>query len=217
MKMRDRSAIWIGLADLLLCVLSVVIVAVAPTKAKVDGVKSRASFLISADWPVERDNDVDLWVVGPSGKPIMYAAREVGCGFLDHDSRGSIDGQVTLADGSRTYVQSYKETTTLRCIEPGRWTISVMLYSSHEQTGNPNAQSNGLAVPVHIEIVGLNPRVSTLFAKDVTLDRVGQSINVTSFDLDRDGKLTLADAPLESVTDRWLHRGGGYPASGAAP
>jgi hypothetical protein len=36
---------WIGLADLLLCILSVVIVAVALTKAKVDG--------------------VDLWLVGP--------------------------------------------------------------------------------------------------------------------------------------------------------
>jgi hypothetical protein len=33
----DRSPMWIGLADLLLCILSVVIVAVAPTKAKVDG------------------------------------------------------------------------------------------------------------------------------------------------------------------------------------
>ena len=40
---------WIGLADLLLCILSVVIVAVAPTKARVDGVKPKAEFLITAD------------------------------------------------------------------------------------------------------------------------------------------------------------------------
>ena len=40
----DRSSIWIGLADLLLCILSVVIVAVAPTKAKVDGLKPKGSF-----------------------------------------------------------------------------------------------------------------------------------------------------------------------------
>ena len=52
---------WIGLADLMLCILSVVIVAVAPTKAKVDGVKPKAEFLITADWKVELDSDVDLW------------------------------------------------------------------------------------------------------------------------------------------------------------
>ena len=78
----DRSSIWIGLADLLLCILSVVIVAVAPTRAKVDGLKPKAEFLITADWKVELDSDVDLWVVGPEKKPIFYGSREVGCASL---------------------------------------------------------------------------------------------------------------------------------------
>src|SRR5574337_24679 len=129
--MKDRSPVFIALADLLLCVLSVVIVAVAPTHAHIDGVKQPASFLISADWPTNRDVDIDLWTIGPSGKPVMYAAREVGCAALDRDSRGALDGVVTLADGSQTQVQSYKETTSLRCIEPGRWTVAVMFYSDH--------------------------------------------------------------------------------------
>jgi len=46
--MRDRSSIWIGLADLLLCIVSVVIVAVAPTHAKTDGIRPKAEYLISA-------------------------------------------------------------------------------------------------------------------------------------------------------------------------
>ena len=97
---RDNSSIWIGLADLLLCILSVVIVAVAPTKAKVDGVKPKAEFLITADWKVELDSDVDLWVVGPEKKPIFYGSREVGCASLDRDSLGYSTSQITLADGS---------------------------------------------------------------------------------------------------------------------
>lgn len=48
----DRSPIWIGIADLLLCMVSVVIVAVAPTKAKADGVKPKAESPITADCPV---------------------------------------------------------------------------------------------------------------------------------------------------------------------
>jgi hypothetical protein len=57
----DRSPMWIGLADLLLCILSVVIVAVAPTKAKVNGVKPKAEFLITADWPAGQEARL-LWV-----------------------------------------------------------------------------------------------------------------------------------------------------------
>jgi hypothetical protein len=191
----DRSPIWIGLADLLLCILSVVIVAVAPTKAKVDGVKPKAEFLITADWNVELDSDVDLWLVGPEKKPIFYGSREVGCASLDRDSLGFSTSVITLADGSVAQAESNKETTTLRCIEPGRYDVGVNLYSDRELAKGANS------IPVRVEITGLNPQVTTLFAGNVVLDQVGQTINVVSFDLSRDGKIKLVDPPLEPITD----------------
>jgi hypothetical protein len=193
----DRSPVWIGLADLLLCILSVVIVAVAPTKAKVDGVKPKAEFLITADWKVGLDSDVDLWVVGPSKKPVFYGSRQVGCASLDHDSLGFSTSMITLADGSSVRADSNKETTTLRCIEPGRWDVGVNLYSDRELA------KGARSIPVRVEIIGLNPQVTTLFAKDVALDQVGQTINVVSFDLGQDGKIQLADPPLEPITDAY--------------
>ena len=105
---RDRSSIWIGLADLLLCILSVVIVAVAPIKARVDGVKPKAEFLIAADWKVELDSDVDLWVVGPDRKPVFYGSREEGCASLDRESLGRSTSEITLADGSIAQSESNK-------------------------------------------------------------------------------------------------------------
>jgi hypothetical protein len=191
----DRSPIWIGLADLLLCILSVVIVAVAPTKAKVDGVKPKAEFLITADWKVELDSDVDLWLVGPEKKPIFYGSREVGCASLDRDSLGFSTSVITLADGSVAQAESNKETTTLRCIEPGRYDVGVNLYSDRELAKGANS------IPVRVEITGLNPQVTTLFAGNVVLDQVEQTINVVSFDLSRDGKIKLVDPPLEPITD----------------
>jgi hypothetical protein len=191
---------WIGLADLLLCILSVVIVAVAPTKAKVDGVKPKAEFLITADWKVELDSDVDLWVVGPSHKPTFYGSRQVGCASLDRDSLGYSTSLITLADGSVAQAESNKETTTLRCIEPGHWDVGVNLYSDRELA------KGARSIPVRVEITGLNPQVTTLFAKDVALDQVGQTINVVSFDLTQDGKITIADPPLEPITD--VYKGG---------
>jgi hypothetical protein len=124
----DRSPTWIGLADLLLCILSVVIVAVAPTKAKVDGIKPKAEFLITADWPVALDSDVDLWLVGPEKKPVFYGSREAGCVSLDRDSLGFSTSQITLADGSLAQSESNKETATIRCIAPGHYDIGVNLY-----------------------------------------------------------------------------------------
>ena len=142
----DRSPMWIGLADLLLCILSVVIVAVAPTKAKVDGVKPKAEFLITADWPVALDSDVDLWLVGPDKKPVFYGSREAGCVSLDRDSLGFSTSQITLADGSTAQSESNKETATIRCIAPGHYDIGVNLYSDRElakgATVDPGARRN---------------------------------------------------------------------------
>ena len=191
----DRSPMWIGLADLLLCILAVVIVAVAPTKARVDGVKPKAEFLITADWPVALDSDVDLWLVGPDKKPVFYGAREAGCASLDRDSLGYSTSQITLADGSQAQSESNKETATIRCIAPGHYDIGVNLYSDRELA--KGAQS----IPVRVEITGLNPQVTTLFAGDVALDQVGQTVNIASFDLDRDGTIKLVEPPLAPITD----------------
>ena len=193
----DRSPIWIGLADLLLCILSVVIVAVAPTKAKVDGVKPKAEFLITADWPVALDSDVDLWLVGPDKKPVFYGSREVGCASLDRDSLGYSTSEITLADGSIARSESNKETTTIRCVAPGHYDVGVNLYSDRELA------KGAKSIPVRVEIIGLNPRVTTLFARDVALDQVGQTINVVSFDIGFDGRITLVEPPLEPITDAY--------------
>jgi hypothetical protein len=193
----DRSPMWIGIADLLLCVLSVVIVAVAPTKARVDGVKPKAEFLVTADWPVALDSDVDLWLVGPDKKPVFYGAREAGCVSLDRDSLGRTTSEITLADGSTAQSESNKETATIRCIAPGRYDVGVNLYSDRELA------KGAAAIPVRVEITGLNPRVTTLFAKDVALDQVGQTINVASFDLALDGQIKLVDPPLEPIIDAY--------------
>jgi hypothetical protein len=193
----DRSPMWIGLADLLLCILSVVIVAVAPTKAKVDGVKPKAEFLITADWKVELDSDVDLWIVGPDKKPIFYGAREAGCASLDRDSLGYSSSQITLADGSVAQSESNKETATIRCLAPGHYDVGINLYSDRELA------KGAASIPVRVEVTGLNPQVTTLFAKDVALDQVGQTINVASFNLSPDGRITLVEPPLEPITDAY--------------
>ena len=190
---RDRSPIWIGIADLLLCVVCVVIVAVAPTKAKADGVKPKAEFLVQLDWDINRDIDLDLWVVGPTKKPVFYGSRQVGCAELDRDSLGFSTSMVKLDDGTKVRARAYVETTTIRCIEPGHWDVAVNRFSDHTiETGTP--------ITAHVEITSLNPKVRTVWAGDVVVKSVGQTVNVVSFDLDKDGQIKLVPVPLEEIT-----------------
>lgn len=192
------------LADFLAAILTVVIVMVAPTHAKVEGEKKDALFLITADWPVDRDADVDLWLQKPDGTNVFFSRRDVGCAKLDMDNRGFLDGVVKLADGSTTHVGSNKETISLRCIEPGRYTVGVNLYNYHL---DGRVQDPEKPVPVRVEVEAMNPSITTLYAKDTTLDTIQQTNNLTSFDLAADGKVTLADPPLEPVTASTFRHG----------
>ena len=76
----------------------------------------------------------------------------------------------------------------------GLYDIGVNLYSDRELA------KGAKEIPVRVEITGLNPQVTTLFAGDVALDQVEQTLNVASFDLSFDGQIKLVDPPLEPIT-----------------
>jgi hypothetical protein len=207
MNARDRSPIWIGLADLLLCILSVTIVAAHPKSEHESGVKEKAEYLASIEWDVNVDADVDIHAMAPSKKPVFYASRDVGCATLDRDNRGFIDSIITLADGSQTKVESDKETIALRCIEPGHYDLAANLYAyRNDRVSQTN--SNNLGLKVHVEIVKLNPSVQVAFSRDIVLDRVGQTVNWASCDMNRAGAITLVDPPLEPITASYQKRSG---------
>ena len=207
MSARDRSPIWIGLADLLLCMLSVTIVAAHPKSDHEGGVKEKAEYLITMDSSVDEDADPDLWLIPPSKKPLFYASRDVGCAKLDGDPRGFIDSQITLADGSTVKVDSEKETISLRCIEPGHYDLAANLYA-YRKDGINQTDANNVGLKIHVEIIKLNPQVQVAFSRDIVLDRVGQTVNWASFDMDRAGKITLLDPPLEPITASYQKRSG---------
>ncbi len=204
---QDRSSTWVGLADLLLCVLSVVIVAVAPKSPAQSGVEMKALYLLTIEWDVGIDADADIHLMTPRGRPVFYASREVGCATLDRDNRGFLDSIVELPDGSKTKVMTNKETIAIRCIEPGRYDLAANLYAYRADNFN-QTDERFLALKVHAEIIGLNPAVKLLFARDVTLDRIGQTENVASFDMAQDGTIAFVDPPLAPVTDNYQKRPG---------
>jgi hypothetical protein len=194
---RDRSTIWIGISDLLLCVVCVVIVAVNPPKPVHAGVDEKAEYLLTVEWSTEPDADVDIWLQTPRKMPVFFNSRQVGCATLDQDNKGWGDSIIHLPDGSTTKVRAVKETIALRCIEPGHYDLAVNLFGFSNHEGAP-----GLPLPAHVEITGLNPEVKTLFSKDISLTYQKQTINVASFDLSPNGDMTFVDPPLKPVSTK---------------
>ena len=204
--MPDRSPVWIGLCDLALAVLAVALVAVNPP-LKARGVEMKAEVLATVEWSVDVDADVDIHMMPPSKKPVFYASRDVGCATLDRDSRGFLDSVIALADGSRTKVESDKETIAIRCVEPGHYDLAANLYA-YREGGLSVGAKRGLTLKARVEIVGLNPVVRVLFTRDIVLDAVGQTVNWASFDMDRDGRITFVDPPLEPITSAYQRQSG---------
>ncbi len=196
--MTDRSPVWIGLCDMALAVLAVVVVAVNPPKPA-RGVEMKAEMLASIEWDANVDADADIHMMAPSRKPVFYGSRDVGCATLDRDSRGFLNNVIALADGSETKVESDKETIAIRCVEPGHYDLAANLYAYRVNSIN-QVNRKGLGLKVHVEILGLNPNVRVLFAKDIVLNRVGETVNWASFDMDRSGHVTLVDPPLTPIT-----------------
>ncbi len=200
----DRSPVWIGLCDMALAVLAVVVVAVNPPKPA-SGVEMKAEILATIEWSNLVDADADIHMMTPAHKPVFYGARDVGCSNLDRDDRGFLDSIITLADGSQVRKENAKETISIRCIEPGHYDLAANLYAYRVDSLNLT-QGKDLGLKVHVEIVSLNPSVRVLFANDIVLDRVGQTVNWASFDMDRQGHVTLDDPPLTPVTVAYQKR-----------
>jgi len=201
---RDLAGVFIAFCDLLMCFLVVVVTMVAVRRPDAaNGPELKAEYLITAEWSVDVDADVDLWVVGPGGKPVFYSSREVGCLHLDRDSRGFLDNWVTLADGRVVKSASAKETVTMRCVAPGHYDVAVHLYSYRIDNIAVSATRKDLALSVRVQIVKLNPALTMPFTADARLDRRWQTANIVSFDLDAEGGIALSDPPLAPLTDEF--------------
>ena len=205
--MRDRSHIWIGIADMMLATVAVVMVAVAP-HSKAKGPEDQAFFIVSADWPLIYNSDADLHMRTPSGAHVNFQTRAADCVSLDRDSRGFVDSRIKLADGSEVAATSYKESMKVACLVPGTYDVAVNLFAYHgkmveghyvEATYDDDVR--GFALPVHVEVLRINPALKIEYSGDILLQHGRQTVNVVSFELAADGALKLVDPPVTPIDE----------------
>jgi hypothetical protein len=208
---RQRPNTFIGIVDFLLALNNVVfllfvfaILSMAAKPPPKAGVELKADYLITAEWDLDHDCDVDLWVRDPLGHIVFFGAREAGSMHLDHDSMGHVSDEQVLPDGSVVRPKSYAEVVTLRGIVPGEYTVNLHLYGAW--IGNSPAMEHRpgtlYSVPVHVRIIRINPQVETKLDETATLERVWQELTVTRFSLDADGAWLGSDRTPMSLQQR---------------
>ena len=197
-----RAGILLSYVDMLLVIVAILIVSVAPRAAS-DGVHVEAQYLVSIEWDKMLDDDVDLWAIGPPdpSKPCFYKTPEAGALSLDRDSRGYMDDKM-IVNGETVYLP-HKEIITLRGVVPGRYTYGIHLYKARGPDHGGKRDPRALGIPVHVEVVKLNPKVVTVYRANFVLNYEGDAVNVWSMDVLPDGNFVEADPPVEPITAKF--------------
>lgn len=203
MKILGVPAVWVAYADMFALLSSLFLYNVNEKKPDTAGVTQAADYIITMEWPVEKsDADLDLWVVPPNGHPVFFQNRQNGCVQLDADNRGWQDSIVENTDGTIASTKMAKETVSIRCMQTGHYDVGANFYVYHTHPDRPDVQdqSDHMGIKAHMEVIRINPSVTTVFDRIITMDFPSQTINAISFDLLPNGDLKATDVPIRPIT-----------------
>lgn len=156
--------------------------------AKAEGkphVETLGVWAIDIRWPDASRDDVDLWVMDPSGGIVYYAAKDIGLMHLEHDDLGeSSDVQGSVL------VKSNRERVIIRGVIAGEYVANVVMYRKQEQT----------PTPVVVRLDRLRGDDATVRTVVVTLARTGQEHTAFRFTLDANERLVGANTLQRRLT-----------------
>lgn len=147
-----------------------VTIALINPQKKSGQIDPKAEFIISATWPENLPDDIDLWVEDPHGEVVSYLQRDAGWMHLDRDDRGEINDRVVI-DGNEVIYPINQEIVTIRGSIPGEYTVNLYYYQAGQPAG----------VPVILKVERVNPEFRLVFVDQVLLERVDTERTVVRF------------------------------------
>ncbi len=146
-------------------------------EARQANVEKQAEFVITATWPDNLADDIDLWVKGPDGRIASYLNKEAGWLHLDRDDRGEIN-DIIVIDGQEKIYPINEEIITVRRKHPGEYIVNLYFY--HAVSAGP--------VPVELRVDRVNPRFHTVYQDEYLLQGVDHEVTAVRFSVDDDGE-----------------------------
>jgi hypothetical protein len=168
-----------------------------PSIKKAD-IKTKAEFVITVTWNDSSRDDVDTWLQDPVGNVLHFKQKDVGLAHLDRDDLGQINDTIILDDGRRIKYLHNQELTTIRGFLTGEWVLNVHMYNKLDE--NPTL--------VEVRIDKLNPKVETIFYKEIVMRSRWEEITVTRFVMTNDGDVISWDDLPKKLLEQASHSGG---------
>ncbi len=153
----------------------------------------KAEFLITVRWPDNHPDDVDALVEDPKGGLIWYHNRDTGLIHLDRDDRGVFADQIEV-NGIKIANPANQETVTVRAIQPGEYVVNVLHYQANYSD----------PLPVTVKVEKLNPRVSLVHYRTLTLSGNGDEQTAVRFTLDAQGQVLNVNEAAKRLLTRAL-------------
>lgn len=147
-------------------------------KADKASVEKQAEYIITATWPKNLSDDIDLWMRSPTGQTVSYLAKEAGWLNLERDDRGELNDALMI-DGKKEIHPLNQEIITIRKRHVGEYIVNLYYYKS----------SSNDSVPVDIRIDRINPKYEIVYRKTLQLKTQDQEITAVRFSIKEDGSV----------------------------
>ncbi|MBC6496800.1 MAG: hypothetical protein GDA54_00530 [Alphaproteobacteria bacterium GM7ARS4] len=158
--------------------------------SKTGNVVVKAEYIITITWEDFSPDDIDLWVESPQGDTVWFRNDEAGLLHLDRDDRGSLNDTL-LINGQEVKNPLNQEIVTLRGIVPGQYVVNIHYYAT--QTYKP--------VDVKVKLERVNPQLTVLYYKELTLKEAGEEKTALRFNLSANGRVSnINTLPKQLVT-----------------
>ena len=195
--MRDRYNNNLAFVDLLFNIVVgitflflIAFIMIKPPTKQEAVITPKAEYIITMEWPDNVDDDMDLWVAGPTGK-VGFARKEDGVMTLERDDRGIARDTIKVGDNV-VIAEGNKEVVSIRAKVAGEYFVTGVMYDR----ANPIAKP----IPVRVEVLQLNP-YQLLYTQTIIFSEKGESRDYYSFKINEDGKYEGKRETSESAVD----------------
>ena len=167
------------LFNTLLCFVALFAVALLVINPNQDDKKIdvKAEFIITATWPGDMNDDIDLYVEDPNGNIVYFKRQEAGLMHLDRDDMGMSSDRVETDVGIIEYNDNI-EVVTIRGTIPGEYVVNLHSYTKREEE----------LTSVLVTVDKINP-FRTIVSKTIVFDDSGQEETVCRFFLNAEGEV----------------------------
>ncbi len=169
----------------------VALLAFNPQRSKAGDVPAKAEFIVTISWPDNNPNDIDAWVLEPTGETLWFRNRDAGMLHLDRDDRGSKNNSV-IVDGREIVNPIRQEIVTLRGMAPGEYVVNAHYYESNDKR----------PVDVSVAVVKVNPRAEIIYTGTQQIPRKGDERTLVRFTIDASGRVLDVNTRPKTIVQR---------------